>query len=227
MCGFHTQISRVAGVFPSLCQAPCVVSLLGSQHLRDRKCFSPASLSPLKGPWPASCDQNKPDCVTSHAIVPPPRGGPLPWKCCQRAGRPLPLSSASSSVLAHSRRQSYELSHGLLLPGLPPSEPRGQHSLLEAILEQGLYLYCFVFNILSNRLVYFFLFFLSLSVCPEPNCLTNCPVGTLALPASHCKCFFPPPPAHGVVCVAEVLVVGARHPSSSSVDIHSPPGDRH
>lgn len=35
-----------------------------------------------------------------------------------------------------------------------------------------------------------FLFFVCL-FCPEPNCLTNCPLGTLALPASRRKCFLP------------------------------------
>jgi hypothetical protein len=115
---------------------------------------------------------------------------PLPRKFCQRPGKTLPLGSASSSVLTHSRRQSCELSHGFLLPGLPLSEHRGHRSLLEAILEQGLSTCTVLFETLSNRLVVFFSL-LSLSVCPEPNCLTNCPLGTLALPASHCKCFFP------------------------------------
>lgn len=46
----------------------------------------------------------------------------------------------------------------------------------------------FLKKILFNLLA--FLFFVCL-FCPEPNCLTNCPLGTLALPASRRKCFRP------------------------------------
>lgn len=37
----------------------------------------------------------------------------------------------------------------------------------------------------------YLLFFSFCLFCTEPNCLTNCPLGTLALPASCRKCFLP------------------------------------